>query len=67
MRNLENPPRLRKNGSSINVERTRRHVAMAIGGALVNRIRMEAVETATMLTSKTRLGGNLGLSPKSIT
>jgi hypothetical protein len=65
-RSLETPPRLRKKGSSISVERTRRHVAIAIGGASVSRIKMEAVETATMLTSSTRFGGTSGLSPKSI-
>jgi hypothetical protein len=63
---LETPPRLRKKGSNIRVERARRQVAIAIGGASVNRIRIEAVETATMLTSRTRFGGTPGLSPKSI-
>jgi hypothetical protein len=63
---LETPPRLRKKGSNIRVERARRQVAIAIGGASVNRIRIEAVETAAMLTSRTRFGGKPGLSPKLI-
>jgi hypothetical protein len=64
--NLEMPLLFRKNGRSINVERVRRHVAMAIGGASVNRISIEAVETATILTSRTRFGGTPGLSPNLI-
>jgi hypothetical protein len=55
-----------KNGRSIRVERTRRHVAIAIGGAALILMRIDAVETATMLTSSARFGGNAGLSVKPI-
>ncbi len=36
---------------------------MTRGGAALILMMMEAVETATMLTSKARLGGKAGLSP----
>jgi len=59
---FETPPGSEKR-QSISVDSKRRHVAIAIGGALVSRIKIEAVETATMLTSSTKFGGTLGFSP----
>jgi hypothetical protein len=55
-----------KKGKSIRDDRVSLQVAIAIGGASVRRIRMEAVETATRLTINARLGENPGFSPKSI-
>jgi hypothetical protein len=63
---FEIPPLLRKKGRSISVDRKRRQAAIAIGGALVSRIKIEAVETATMLTSSAKFGGTLGFSPNII-
>jgi hypothetical protein len=55
-----------KKGSSISVERRRRQVATAIGGDSAKRMRIDAVETAEILTSITRFGGKPGRSTKAI-
>jgi hypothetical protein len=55
-----------KNGRIMSVDRAIRHVAIAIGGAVLNLMRIDAVETATMLTSRARFGGKDGLSVKLI-
>ncbi len=44
------------------VEKTRRYAAMVRGGASLIRMRMDAVETAAMLTKRARLGGIGGSS-----
>jgi hypothetical protein len=50
----------------MSVDMAIRHVAIAIGGAALNLMRIDAVETATMLTSSARFGGKGGLSVKPI-
>jgi len=65
-RSFAKPPLCIKKGSSINVERSRRQVAVANGGASVKRMRIDAVETAETLTSITMLGDMPGRSTKAI-
>ncbi len=52
-----------KKGSRMRVEKVSRYAAMARGPASLILIRMEAVDTATMLTNSATFGGNPGLSP----
>ena len=51
-----------KKGSNIRTLKIILYIAMITGGALLQRMSMEAVETAAMLTNMARFGGNRGLS-----
>lgn len=51
-----------KKGDKITVEKIIRYMAMMSGGALLILIRMDAVDTAIILTKMAMFGGNLGLS-----
>ena len=63
---LWNPPFDIKKGRSIRDESTILQVAIVIGGASVNLIRIEAVDTATRLIIIARLGEIIGFSSKLI-
>jgi len=51
-----------KKGSIMMVAKKRRKAAIASGFTLLILMRIEAVETANMLISKAKFGGNFGFS-----